>query len=56
MGLYRFTLCYLLNKPIQDRILTPWEEQNNNRVAGFFKPATFLRAIMETAIPEGMAV
>jgi len=28
MGLYRFTLCYLLNKPIQDRILTLWEEQN----------------------------
>lgn len=28
MGLYRFTLCYLLNKPIQDRILTPWEGQN----------------------------
>lgn len=28
MGLYRFTRCCLLNKPIQDRILTPWEAQN----------------------------
>ena len=28
MGAMTFTLCYLLNKPIQDRIFTPWEEQN----------------------------
>lgn len=28
LGFYRFTLCFLLNKPIQERILTPWEAQN----------------------------
>ena len=30
MGIYRFTLCYLLNRPIQERILTPWEERQKN--------------------------
>lgn len=28
LGFYRFTLCFLLNKPIQERILPPWEAQN----------------------------
>lgn len=29
MGLYRFTLCFFLNKPIQEKILTPWEAGRN---------------------------
>jgi len=28
-AIYRFTLCFLLNKPIQDKVLTPWEQTQN---------------------------
>ena len=28
-AIYRFTLCYLLNKPIQEKILTPWEQMQH---------------------------
>lgn len=30
MGLYRFSLCYFLNKPIQEKIIAPWEAQRGN--------------------------
>lgn len=26
LGIYRFCLCYLLNKPIQEKVIAPWEQ------------------------------
>lgn len=33
LGVYRFCLCYLLNKPIQQKVIAPWEQQQETNEA-----------------------
>ncbi len=30
LGVYRFCLCYLLNRPIQENVIAPWEQSQEN--------------------------